>query len=198
MKNYERYNKVSSQEFDKKTIMSFFCRVLIDPKIFAVMADIKNKKVLDVGLGTGNYTRHFVDNNSVVGIDQNPHLCKLDIEVHKGDATNIMNLVNGEKFDIVFSTWMTEYLNHEQLNAFFGEAKKVLNDNGRLITTVISNWGLGFMYVTLAKILKGINKYNYSKKNIIKSLKRAGFENINIIRLHSWLGMPWAYLVIAE
>ena len=198
MENYERYNKVSSQQYDKKTVMSFFCSVPSDRKLIPFICEIENKKILDVGMGTGKYTRHLIDNDSVVGIDQNPHLSKLEIKVHKGDATNIIKLVNGEKFDIVFSTWMTEYLNPEQLNAFFSESKKVLNNNGKLITTVISNWGFGFAYVSMAKIVKGIDKYNYSKKNIIKSLNSAGFNNINIVKLNSWLTVPWAYLVIAQ
>ena len=198
MKNYERYNKISSQQYDKKTIMSYFCRIPSDRKLLPFIRKIKDKKILDVGLGTGNYTRQLIESNSIVGIDQNPHLCKLPIKVHKADATDFAKLLEGEKFDIVFSTWMTEYLNLEQIAAFMGEAKKVLNNNGRLITTVISNWGFGFVYVSLAKLVKGIDKYYYSEKNIIVELKRAGFSNISIIRLNSWFGVPWAYMVIAE
>ena len=103
-----------------------------------------------------------------------------------------------EKFDIVFSTWTTEYLNYEQLGAFFAESKKVLKNNGQIMTTVISRYGLGFIYITLAKILRGISKYNYRKKQVIEKLKEAGFADIKIIKLNSWLYFPWAYMAIAE
>lgn len=198
MKNYERYLKTTAEEYDKKTIMSYFCRVPSDKKIMPLLSGIKNKKVLDVGLGTGYYSKILTKENCVVGVDRNPHLCKLPIKVYMGDATELTKLAQEEKFDIVISTWMTEYLNEEQLSVFFAESKRVLKDNGKLITTVISKYGFGFIYVTAAKILRGISKYNYRKKHVVRQLKNTGFRNIRIINLNSWLYVPWAYMVIAE
>jgi SAM-dependent methyltransferase len=198
MKNYERYLKTTAEEYDKKTIMSYFCRIPSDRKIIPMLSDFADKRILDVGLGSGYYTRYLVERNDVVGVDQNPHLCKLDVPVHKGDAAELSALVGGEKFDIVFSVWMTEYLDEEQLDGFFVESKKVLNSGGRLITTVISKYGFGFLYITMAGMVRGIDKYNYQKKKIIAKLKAAGFADIQIIKLDSWLFIPWAYLVIAQ
>jgi len=198
VKNYERYLKATPEEYDKKTIMSYFCRIPSDRKIMPMISEIRNKKILDVGLGTGYYSRILMKNNTVVGVDQNPHLCRLPIKLYQGDATELTKLVKDEKFDIVFSTWTTEYLNYEQLSAFFAESKKVLKNNGQIITTVISRYGLGFIYITLAKILRGISKYNYRKKQVIEKLKEAGFDDIKIIKLNSWLYFPWAYMAIAE
>ena len=198
MKNYERYLRKTTEEYDKKTIMSYFCRIPSDQRIIPFISTIKGKHILDVGLGTGYYTRILIEDNEVTGVDQNPHLCKLPIKVYKGDATELARLVEAEKFDIVFSIWMTEYLDEEQLSAFFTESKKVLKNDGRLITTVISKYGFGFIYITMAKMLRGIEKYNYRKKQIIKKLKGAGFTNIQIIRLNSWLCIPWANMVVAE
>lgn len=198
MKNYERYLEKSAEEYEKKTITSYFCRMPSDRVIIPFISKIKGKNILDVGLGTGYYTMVLIENNSVTGVDQNPHLCKLPIKVYKGDASELARLVKAEKFDIVFSTWMTEYLGEGQLSDFFKESKKVLKDDGMLITTVISKYGFGFAYVTLAKIVKGITKYNYHPKEIIEKLRTTGFTDIKIIRLNSWLYFPWAYLVIAQ
>ncbi len=198
MKNYERYLKTTAEEYDKKTIMSYFCRIPSDRKIIPMLSDFADKRILDVGLGSGYYTRYLVGRNVVVGVDQNPHLCKLDVPVHKGDATELSILVGQEKFDVVFSAWMTEYLNVEQLSGFFAESKKVLNDGGRLVTTVVSRYGFGFAYITMARMVRGIDKYNYHKKQVIAKLKKAGFADIEIIKLNSWLFIPWAYLVIAQ
>ncbi|GAF72008.1 unnamed protein product [marine sediment metagenome] len=198
MKNYERYLEKTTEEYDKKTIMSYFCRIPSDRIIIPFISKIKGKHILDVGLGTGCYTGILIEDNEVTGVDQNPHLCKLPIKVYKGDATELAKLVKGEKFDIVFSTWMTEYLDEEQLSVFFAESKKVLKDDGTFITTVISKYGLGFVYITMAKLLRGINKYYYHPGEIIKKLKAAGFSDVKIIKLNSWLRVPWAYMVVAE
>jgi cyclopropane fatty-acyl-phospholipid synthase-like methyltransferase len=163
-----------------------------------VLSEYRDKKVLDVGLGTGYYTRLLcAQNNDVVGVDRNPHLCRLPIKVYGGDATELSKLTEGKKFDLVLSMWMTEYLDSRQLQAFFAESKKVLKSDGKLITTVIANQGLGFLYVTGAKIVKGINKYCYKRKTTVDMLKRAGFENVRVVLLNSWCFVPWAYLVIA-
>jgi len=198
MKNYERYLEKTSEEYEKKTIMSYFCRMPSDRIIIPFISKLKGKHILDVGLGTGCYTRVLIEDNEVTGVDQNPHLCKLPIKVYKGDATELSSLVGQEKFDIVLSTWMTEYLDEEQLSGFFTESKKVLKDNGMLITTVISKYGLGFVYITMAKLLRGINKYYYHPGEIIKKLKATGFSDVKIIKLNSWLHVPWAYMVVAE
>jgi ubiquinone/menaquinone biosynthesis C-methylase UbiE len=198
MKNYERYKSVNAEDYDKKSLMSLFCRIPSDRKIIPYISCLNNKKILDVGLGTGFYTKILMENNKVVGIDQNIHLCKLSIPLYKGDATQLSNIVGNEKFDVVFSTWMTEYLNPDQLSSFLTEAKKVLNEQGMLISTFISNYCLGCAYIKLAKILKNIDKYYYSKKQILELISQAGFKDIEIININSWLNIPWAYMATAE
>jgi ubiquinone/menaquinone biosynthesis C-methylase UbiE len=198
MENYDRYKTETSQSYEKKGVMDYLVRIPSNKKLLPLIDNIKGKKVLDVGLGTGWYTRILLKENSIVGIDRNPHLCGLPIKVYQGDATQISELASDEKFDVVFSTWMTEYLNPEQLVTFFSQSKSVLKDNGRLITTVISKCGFGFLYITAAKMIRGIVKYNYSKKQVMNLLKEAGFADIEIVNLNSWLHIPWAYLVTAR
>jgi len=198
MENYDRYRTETAQSYEKKGVMDYLVRIPSNKKLLPVIDTIKGKKVLDVGLGTGWYTRRLLKENSVVGIDRNPHLCNLSMKVYQGDATQISKLAGDEKFDVVFSTWMTEYLDENQLQQFFGETKKVLKNNGRLITTVISKCGFGFLYITAAKMIRGIFKYNYSKKQVMDLLKEAGFADIEIVNLNSWLHIPWAYLVMAR
>ncbi len=198
MIGYNRYKRMTAKQCNKKTMMYYLCRTPANRKLIPAILQIENKEVLDVGLGSGYYTKLLLDKNTVVGIDQNPHLCQLPITVHHGDATELSTLVEGMKFDIVLSTWMTDYLNAEQLQKFFSEAKTVLNDGGKLLTTVVATCGLGFFYVRLARLLKGVNKYTYQKKQLIEKLKKAGFIDIEIIRLNSWLFIPWAFMVIAK
>ncbi len=198
MENYERYKNVTADSYEKKGIMYYLCQIPSDRKIIPLLSKIENKKILDVGCGSGLYTKFLIKKNNVVGIDQNPHLCKLSIPLYKGDATQLSKIVGNEKFDMVISTWVTEYLNPEKLGAFLSEAEKVLNKQGIFISTFISNYCLGYGYIKLAKILKNIDKYYYSKKQIQELIGRAGFKNVEIINLGSWLNIPWAFLTKAE
>jgi cyclopropane fatty-acyl-phospholipid synthase-like methyltransferase len=198
MKNYDRYRDTTSEQYSKKTVMSYFCRMPSDRNIFPLLETIRNKNILDIGLGAGYYSRFLIPKNTVTGIDQNPHLCKLPIKVYKGDATELVKLTTPQKFDVVFSTWMTEYLNQQQLQQFFSESKKVLKENGQLITTIVSVYGFGWFYITMAKKIRKINKYNYTRRQITELLKSAGFTNIQITNLNSWLAIPWAYMATAQ
>jgi ubiquinone/menaquinone biosynthesis C-methylase UbiE len=189
---------MTAQDYDKKTLMSWFCSVPANRKIFPLLSQIKNKKILDVGLGTGFYTRTLLQNNEIVGLDRNIHLCKLPIRLYEGDATEITKLIKDEKFDLVISMWMTDYLNPEKLIAFFTESKKVLKPGGKLMTTVISRYGFGAVYIYLARTIRKIDKYNYNKTEIKEKLKQSGFTSIEIINLTTWLKVPCAYLTVAE
>jgi cyclopropane fatty-acyl-phospholipid synthase-like methyltransferase len=198
MANYDRYKTVTTESFEKKDIMEYLVRIPSDKKLLPIISQIKGKKILDVGLGTGCYTKLLLKDNEVVGVDQNPHLCRLPIKVHKGDATQLAQLVETHSFDTVFSTWMTEYLNPEQLSSFFKQSRMALKQGGKLVTTVISKHGFGFLYITAAGLLRGVSKYNYSKREVCDKLREAGFKEISIVNLNSWLGVPWAYLVLAS
>lgn len=198
MKNYERYQNITGDDYEKRGIMYYICQIPSDKKIIPLLSKIENKKILDVGCGSGFYTKFLTEKNKVTGIDQNPHLCRLSIPLHKGDATQLSQIVGDEKFDMVISTWMTEYLNPEQLSRFFSQARMVLKADGRLMSTVISKNGFGFVYVTAAKMIRGIDKFNYSKKQIINMLKETGFADIEIVDISSRFYIPWAFLAVAK
>jgi SAM-dependent methyltransferase len=198
MANYDRYKAETAESYEKRCLMDYLVRIPSDRKLVPIISQIKGKKILDVGPGTGRYTKLLLRDNEVLGIDRNPHLCRLPIKVLQADATQFAGLVGAQSFDMVFSTWMTEYLNPEQLNVFFQQAKFAIKPGGELVTTIISKNGFGCFYITAAGLFRGVKKYNYSKREIIDKLKDAGFKEISIVNLNSWLGIPWAYLVTAK
>jgi ubiquinone/menaquinone biosynthesis C-methylase UbiE len=198
MANYDRYKAETAESYEKRCLMDYLARIPSDKKLLPLIAQIKGKKILDVGPGTGRYTKVLLNDNEVVGIDRNPHLCRLPIKVLQADATHFVGLVEAHSFDMVFSTWMTEYLNPEQLSTFFQQARIAIKQGGELVTTVVSKHGLGFLYITAAGLLRGVSKYNYSKSQVSDKLQEAGFKEISIINLNSWLGIPWAYFVTAK
>ena len=115
-------------------------------------------------------------------------------------ARDSKNPVNGQrgKYDIILSTWMTEYLNKEELKKFLRESKNLLSKDGVLITTFISKKGIGYLYITLAKRIRNIDKYNYMEEEVKYLLKEACFKDIIIKQLNARLNIPWGFLVIAR
>ncbi len=198
MANYDRYKAETAESYEKRCLMDYLVRIPSDKKLVPIISKIKGKKILDVGPGTGRYTKLLLNNNEVIGIDRNPHLCRLPIKVLSADATQFVGLVGAQSFDIVFSMWMTEYLNLEQLSSFFKQARIAIKQGGELVTTIVSKHGFGFLYITAAGLLRGVSKYNYSKSEVSDKLREAGFKEISIVNLNSWLGIPWAYLVTAK
>lgn len=198
MANYDRYKTETAESYEKRCLMDYLVRIPSDKKLVPLISQIKGKKILDVGPGTGRYTSLLLKDNEVVGIDRNPHLCRLPIKVHQGDAAQLTQLVEAHSFDTVFSTWMTEYLNPQQLSTFFQQARIAIKQDGELVTTIVSKRGFGFLYITAARLLRGVSKYNYSKREVSDKLLESGFKEISIVNLNSWFGIPWAYLVTAK
>jgi len=198
MENYDRYKQETAESYERRCLMDYLVRIPSDKKLIPIILQIKGKKILDVGPGSGRYTKLLLTDNEVLGIDRNPHLCKLPIKVLQADATQFIGLIGPQSFDMVFSTWMTEYLNPEQLSEFFKQAKMAIKQDGLLVTTIVSKHGFGCLYITAAGLLRGVKKYNYSKRIVSDKLREAGFKEISIVNLNSWLGIPWAYLVTAK
>lgn len=197
MPNYDRYRGMTAARYERWALTSWLCRIPSEPKLLAVLAGLRGLRVLDVGLGSGRYTRLLVEANEVVGVDRNPHLCELPITVHAGDATELSRHVAAASFDAVVSTWMSEYLAPGQLRAFFVEAGKVLRPGGRLVATVVSRCGLGWAYVRMAR-LRGVAKYGHGRGEVLDGLAAGGFVERELVDLRGRMGLPWAYLVDAR
>ena len=199
MPGHERYENITAVQYEKKTLMYLLTRITSDRTLRPLIGRIENCKVLDVGLGTGLYTTILLEHNcDVTGIDPHPHLCKLPITVHQADAGQLAKVVPSGEFDVVVSTWMTDYLDSEALAGFFSQARTVLKPGGKLITTVIRRYGVGLPYVAAAKLIRRINKYTYRGPEVLQFLRQAGFTDIQLIPLNAWLGIPWAWAVVAQ
>lgn len=97
--------------------------------------NLKDKNVLDLGCGTGRYTKVLKNQGAnVCGIDNSKGMIKLaktylkDVEFKVGDGCNTK--YKSSFFDIVFSGLVLEYLDRGK---FFKEMKRILKKGGILL-----------------------------------------------------------------
>lgn len=193
--NYDRYQRLTEQKYNNKKVSQFFMRDQANKVILPYIEKIKNKKILEVGVGYGYYTKIFLENkNNVIGLDANPQLGKhIGIEIIHGYADAIKEKIE-EKFEYIVSFFMTEYLPPAEIKKFIEQSIELLDENGIFLTTVISNRGLGGVYIWLAR-MKGVKKYNYSNKQIKKIIDSKKGVKVKVIPLNTILRIPFAILL---
>lgn len=168
----------------------------------AIMSEIKKfrnkpKKILDIGCGTGFYTRNLIGiAQEITAIDISQNMLDLASE-HCRDNVNedLLNKINfvhtsleqykapKKYFDLVLGTFMLGYFNN--LDVFFSKIKNMISDNGKLIVSTLHPFR---MYSEKKKDGYHLNQ-NYfndgyyesdflSKEDTLK-LKRWTFEEIS-------------------
>lgn len=120
LKIYENYNKVLNKVYEKSTIAG------------------DGISVLDIGVGTGNLAKKFLENNyRVVGIDQSREMLRVakhkypNLKVRLGEFLKIP--FNDKVFDIIVSTYAFHHLNSEEKSLAIKEMIRVLKDNGKIV-----------------------------------------------------------------
>ncbi len=193
MKNYDRYKSYTEKKYNRKSLSYYLMKKESDKILIPFVKNIMKKKILEVGLGYGYYTRYLVENDNMVkGLDINPELGQnIGIEIMRGHANKLRVLIQ-DKYDYVLSFFMTEYLDESELKDFIQQGIELLNPNGIFATTVVADKGLGWIYIKLARI-KGIQKYCYSEKKIREMIGRG--KQISIIPLNTVFNIPFAVLV---
>ena len=148
---------------------SFLSRVFLQ-KIVPI---VKNKKVLDLGCGTGEYMGFFGDkslgidiapNNLNKALENNSRVIKMDLNKPKG-----LN----EKFEVVFMSHILEHIeNPVNLLRF---AYDHLDKQGALIVAVPNETGIfSLRYPYFNK--PGNHLYGFSYGNVHELLNYAGFK----------------------
>lgn len=195
-KNYERYSEVNAESYQKQTLIGFLFSGKYGPVIADLLSKIKNKKVLELGCGTGRYTKLYYQTNEVTCVDINPHLFALkDVPVIQGNVTELNSLLSKEKmFDIILSFWMTEYLSSSEVKQTLSQGNTFLLPEGNIVFTFISKGLWGRFYIAGAGI-KGIRKYCYSNKQIVEISNSSGLviEKITSIKR---LGLEFGKVVV--
>lgn len=196
--NHDRYNSMTEKAYNKRGISYYLMRKPADRVLIPYASHIRDKKVLEVGIGFGYYTKYYLDNhNKAKGADINSELGKnIGVEIVAVAANRLKDVFN-EKFDYIVSFFMTEYLSYSELGEFIMQSVSLLDKGGKFATTIILRKGIGRLYIMLA-MLKGIKKYNYSIKEIKTLVQNKHGLSIRITHLDSVMRIPFAVLLEIE
>lgn len=153
--------------------------ILSKKKLFKALGDLKNKKVADLGSGTGYYTKDLVKltkpSGSVYCLDVSSEL----LDILKSRTKNLETLhyiqmgeatipIEDHQIDAVLSV-MTAH-EFDNLDDTFNEIKRIMKPGGNL---VIADWSPD------GKLNEGPSKdKRILKETIIKHATDAGFEFI--------------------
>lgn len=181
-------SKTYSTKFKEKTYSKYnneYVHILkryekeYDPRIgFISKLSFSNKKILDVGCGTGKISSMFLNDNKVYGVDISSKI--LNIAKKRGIITRQINLdkqkmpFNNRNFDIIF---LFDTLEHVFL------PEKLLKDCYRLLKTN------GELYLTTHNVADSENLANeydlslFEVRKLIQLLQKIGFKKIVI---HGW------------
>ncbi|MTI71348.1 MAG: methyltransferase domain-containing protein [Firmicutes bacterium] len=121
LKIYENYEKILNNTF--KT---------------ATKDKTKDIKILDIGVGTGNLSKLFLERGyDILGLDQSREMLNVaknkfpNLKLRPGDFLKIP--FENNSFDIIVSTYAFHHLNNEEKKVAIKEMINVLNKNGRIV-----------------------------------------------------------------
>ncbi len=185
MKINDYYNKKYREQIEEDEKIG----KIYSKDIVKIIGKIKNKKILDVGCGSGVITSFLTRDNEVWGMDISKKA--LEKAKHYGLKTIQYDIekkfpFRKKQFDIIICREVFEHL----INPIFTlqEIERVLNDNGILITSVPNqfNWKKRIKLLLgdnlSSDYFKGFNEWNYPHirfftfKGFKKFLSSGGFK----------------------
>ncbi len=154
------------------------------PYILKLLGKIKNKKILEIGCGSGYWTRLFAKKGALcTGIELEENQIKIAIEEEKKKPLGIKYFKKNAKnlgslsknyFDIVFLEYvLLEIPTKENLKKIFDESYKVLKKGGKIFISEMHPFdpivdSKGF------KLRKGFNYFSSGQKIFPKALQLDG------------------------
>lgn len=183
--NFERYQGEEGTDCEKTTLATYLIGRQANAIIAAKLTPRSGNDILELGCGSGRFTRLYYRQNRVTVVDINPHLFRPlpGVKLITGNVANLNSLLpTSTRYDLIFSAWLTEYLCPADLRAALRESRDHLKKNGVIIFTLVNRDLLGSLYIGGAR-LKGIKKYSYSVPMIRKIATEIGLKTIEIKRM---------------
>ena len=162
---------LDSHLIEKEKSRLLMCGKAVDYSI-KLLGDIKNKKFLELGVGTAPQAPVFIEKGALYyGIDNsetsiNIAKSKIKANISKQNSENLNFKDN--TFDIVYFNSLIMHVNHDKT---IKEAHRVLKNNGTLVFLEPLNLNLLFLYRILFSKFNRINP-NYFKYSEIKKYSK--------------------------
>lgn len=172
--------------------------------VISSIGDLKDKKVLDIGCGPGQYALALTRGHpkSVLGIDISPSMIEFARERAKAaclericrfENLDFLDKSFHGEFDIVIAAGVFDYVCQPQL--FLSKIQNVLK--GRAVISFPIKWTL-MTPIRMAWLSKrNCPHYYYTKREIKRLLDVCGLKNISIRRIGTFM-VPGNYVVVCE
>ena len=191
--NYKYYEPLEQMIAVRHQYMSKIIKKITHSNIYDYL---KNKKILDIGCGTGEFLKNYYDlNNKCLGIDIQQNFKfknKIGFTLINTDIkTFIKN--NKKKFDIVFIFEFLEHLNLSEREFLFKNLFKLLNKKSLIfISTLNKNVISKFIAIDVAeKYLKLLPEKTHDDKYFLKPSEIQNLANNNKLHLIDISGMTY-------
>lgn len=132
------YNKIAESYHNNRSNNNFYNEMVEMPATLELLGEIKNKKVLDFGCGTGIYPKILSERGAQVsGFDISEEMLKIaqennpELDLRHGSGYNIPF---SEKFDIVVASLVMGYI--EDWDDVFKEIRRVLKKDGYFVFSI--------------------------------------------------------------
>ena len=157
MDTEKQYNSVKAKDYETTRTETPYNDYYETPSVLSKLGDLEGKSILDVGCGTGYFTRLFQKQtkNKVIGVDISKNLIELAKESELKDKLGIKYLLrNAEnleilgEFDLVTAIHLLHYIStKEKLYKACLNIYKNLKSEGRFFTFLLNpdlNTGLDY------------------------------------------------------
>ena len=105
-----------------------------------VNANIKNKRLLDIGCGSGHWISHALKENAhAVGVDLSFDGLKKCFALHLSDCVFVLSRgevlpFSDSQFDVIMTNWiLQEFYEHDKFIKLIDEIRRILKVNGKFI-----------------------------------------------------------------
>ncbi|MBU3923617.1 MAG: class I SAM-dependent methyltransferase [Nanoarchaeota archaeon] len=136
----EIYSGLAGDYHEFRQKKSFYNEYIEMPAMIKMLGNLKDKKILDWGCGSGIYIRRLKNRcREIKGFDISPEMVEIARELNPQQDIRVgsgTKIPFKEKFDIVFAPLSIHYL--KDLNPVFREVKRVLKKGGIFIFSTVN------------------------------------------------------------
>lgn len=187
------YTKKYDEWFD--TPFGAYADRLEKSLILRYLGDVRGKRILDLGCGTGNYAIELARRGAIVtGIDASMDMLETAGEKAKSKGLLITFLAGkaedmpfkADSFDVLVSVTACEFFGNMQMAA--GEMKRVLRPDGTIVIGTINKLSLYGVEKKVSPVFKIESSYKNARFISIYGLKR----HFRVIRWKTTIfALPW-------